>query len=228
MSKLVFLLLTFFFKFLWAETFLYEEFLTLNNWRPLKFRNITALSRYEILDGGILKASSLGSASAIIYRKSFDAYSYPLLEVRWMVENIYEKGDATSKSGEDFPIRIYIIFEYSPEKSTVLKKLKYNFIKKFYGEYPPHSALNYVWASKLNKGSIVTSPYSDSSKTFALQSGSNKVGEWVTENRNIIEDYLSAFGEYPPNNASIAIMSDSDNTMEQATAYIDYIKISDD
>ncbi len=228
MSKLIFILLTFFCEFLWAETALYEDFFTLNNWRPLKFRNISALSSYEIVDGGVLRASSRGSASAIIYRKNFDVYNSPVVEWRWMVENIYDKGDAVSKSGEDFPMRVYIIFEYSPEKSTVLKKLKYNFIKKIYGEYPPHSALNYVWASKLQTGKIITSPYSDSSKTFALESGKDKIGVWVTEKRNIIEDYKSAFGESPPNNASIAIMSDSDNTMEQATAYIDYIKISDE
>jgi hypothetical protein len=42
---------------------------------------------------------------------------------------------------------------------------------------------------------------------------------WVDEERNIYEDYKKAFGEEPPMINGVAIMSDTDNTKEQATAY---------
>ena len=54
---------------------------------------------------------------------------------------------------------------------------------------------------------------------IVTQSGSQRVGEWVTEERNVYEDYKEAFGEEPPNISGIAIMTDTDNTKESATAY---------
>ncbi len=41
----------------------------------------------------------------------------------------------------------------------------------------------------------------------------------------IVEDYRAAFGESPPQVASIAIMNDSDNTKESSTSCVDYIEV---
>ena len=58
-----------------------------------------------------------------------------------------------------------------------------------------------------------------------LQQGDSNSGKWIEQEVNIVEDYHKAFREDPPVTASIAIMSDSDNTGESAVAYIDYIEI---
>jgi hypothetical protein len=52
-----------------------------------------------------------------------------------------------------------------------------------------------------------------------VESGPQNLGLWVKESRNIYEDYKNAFGEEPPMINGVAIMSDTDNTKEQATAY---------
>jgi hypothetical protein len=72
---------------------------------------------------------------------------------------------------------------------------------------------------------LITSPYTDRVKLILLQKGPEKVNTWITEEVNILEDYKRAFGENPPETASLAIMSDSDNTGESAKAYIEYIQI---
>ena len=51
------------------------------------------------------------------------------------------------------------------------------------------------------------------------------MGKWIMEEVNILEDYKKAFGKNPPKKASLAIMSDSDNTGESATAWIDFIEL---
>ncbi len=56
-------------------------------------------------------------------------------------------------------------------------------------------------------------------KMFVVQSGKTRVGEWIVEERNILQDYIQAFGEDPPRINGVAIMTDTDNTGEQATAY---------
>jgi len=49
---------------------------------------------------------------------------------------------------------------------------------------------------------------------------------WRQEERNIYEDYRKYFGEEPPKVGAIAIMTDTDNTGEKATAWIGPLFVS--
>ncbi|OGW34741.1 MAG: hypothetical protein A2010_12075 [Nitrospirae bacterium GWD2_57_9] len=205
-----------------------EEFRDLSNWKDFFFPKISRHSRYSIEQGegtAFLKAESNNSASAIVYRESFPVQEYPLLRWRWKVANLYERGNARSKAGDDYPIRIYIMFEYDPEKAGPLERLKYGFVKKRYGEYPPHSSLSYVWASSQEEVKILSSPYTDQAKMVLLQSGPERIGAWQDQEVDIRADYREAFGTDPPARARIAIMNDSDDTGESSTSCIEYIEV---
>lgn len=65
----------------------------------------------------------------------------------------------------------------------------------------------------------IPNPYTKRVMMIAVQSGVNKVGTWVTEERNIYQDYVDSFGHSPPMTSGVAIMTDSDNTGEAATAF---------
>jgi hypothetical protein len=43
--------------------------------------------------------------------------------------------------------------------------------------------------------------------------------QWITEKRNVREDYKKAFGEEPTMISGLAIMTDTDNTGESAIAW---------
>ena len=207
---------------------LQEQFDSTSNWEPLLFPKIKEHSSYTIVaddDGRYLKAQSNGSASALIYKEKFNVYEFPYVRWRWKVENLYEKGDAKKKKGDDYPIRIYIIFKYDPKKAGFRMRMKYRTARLLYGEYPPHSGLSYIWANKEYKERIITSKYTDKAKMILLQKGKANVGKWQEHEINIVEDYRAAFGESPPQIASIAIMNDSDNTEESSTSYVDYIEV---
>ncbi len=60
----------------------------------------------------------------------------------------------------------------------------------------------------------------------AVNSGPQNAGKWMTVKRDIVADYRKAFGEAPPAVIGIAIMSDSDNTGESATAWYGDIRLS--
>ena len=79
--------------------------------------------------------------------------------------------------------------------------------------------MNYVWAGRLPPGSILSNPYSDETKVIVLQSGNARSGQWVTEQRDLVEDYRQAFGRKPPRIVGIGLMSDTDDTQEATTAY---------
>ncbi len=60
---------------------------------------------------------------------------------------------------------------------------------------------------------------------IAVESGEKNVGKWVSEERNVFEDYKKLFGGEPPEAGGIAIMTDTDNTGESATAWYGPIRI---
>ncbi len=192
------------------------------NWEPMKFKNIERHTRYEVVreDGRtVVKAVSENSASGLVRKTKIDPGAYPWIEWSWKVANIYEKGDATKKEGDDYPARIYITFEYAADKLGFFQSAKYKAAKLIYGEYPPHAAINYIWANKLPKGEFVPNPYTDRVMMISVESGGEHANVWRTEKRNILEDYRKAFGENPPPISGVAIMTDSDNTGESATAF---------
>jgi hypothetical protein len=205
-----------------------EDFNTLENWRSLYFPKIPRHSTYTIetnLSESFVKAESNTSASAMVYKQEFSVYDYPIVRWKWKVNNVYNDADPEKKSGDDYPIRVYIMFKYDPKTAGVIDKVKYGIARILYGEYPPHSALNYVWASSAEQRAIVTSPYTDKAMMITLEKGNRKVGMWQDEEVNILQDYKKAFGTDPPSIASIAIMNDSDNTGQRSVSYIDFIEV---
>ncbi|MBW1719208.1 MAG: DUF3047 domain-containing protein [Deltaproteobacteria bacterium] len=211
-----------------SHVFFRDDFDTIDSWEPLLFPKIKQHSTYTIEKKEAhyyLKAESKASASGLLLKREFDVYQYPHIRWRWRIENVYKKGNAKDKSGDDYPIRIYVIFKYEPARAGILEKIKYNSAKLFYGEYPPHSSLNYIWANRKHTEKVITSPYTERSKMIPLQKGEENVGIWHNEKVNILQDYRFAFGEDPPAIASLAIMNDSDNTKEHAVSYVDDIEI---
>ncbi len=214
-----------------GDVLLREEFTSLEAWRPLTFPKIERHSTYAIAANSDqsefwLKAASDRSASGIVWKKQYDVYAYPKLRWRWRVENVYQKGDATKKSGDDYPVRIYVIFQYDPATASAGKRLKYGLYKAANGEYPPDSGLNYVWESRASASEYVVSRYTDSMMMFLKEQGAAKVGEWVEEQADVLADYRKAFGKDPPRSASLAVMNDSDNTGEKSVSFIDWVEIA--
>ncbi|GJL67998.1 MAG: hypothetical protein NPIRA06_06330 [Nitrospirales bacterium] len=191
-------------------------------WKPLTFDNIPEHTQYDLVKDEqqvVVKAISRQSSSGLIREISIDPKEYPVIEWRWKVENILQKGDVAQKSGDDYPARLYITFQYDSSQVGFFEKAKFETIKLLYGQYPPIGAINYIWESKSPIGTMVPNPYTDRVYMFVTQSGSANLNQWVTQERNIYEDYKKAFGEDPPNISGVAIMTDTDNTRESAIAY---------
>lgn len=207
--------------------FLRDEFDHLNEWEPLHFNKIKEHSVYSIVveEGSYLKAESNASASGIMHKSEFNVFKYPKVRWRWKVSNVYDKGNVLKKSGDDYPIRIYIMFKYDPDTASFGKKMKYGLAKKLYGEYPPDSSLNYIWANRKHEERIITNTYVSVARMILLQHGGENAGKWVEQEVDVLEDYRKAFGEDPPDIASLAVMNDSDNTKESSVSYLDYIEV---
>ncbi len=200
-----------------------------DGWEPLEFPNIDRHSRYELVqDDGIqvVKAQTSDSASGLIARVRIDPQQRQILEWRWKVSGVYQNGDAREKAGDDYPARIYVAFEFEPDKAGFFERAKRKAVEALAGEKLPGNALNYIWANKLPVDSLVPNPYAESTQMIAVNSGADQAGQWVTVSRDIVADYEKAFGEAPPTIVGIGIMSDSDNTGEAATAWYGDVSLS--
>lgn len=191
-------------------------------WSPLRFPKIERSTTYALVRDGdtmVVRADSEASASGLIRRIAIDPGELPVVEWRWKVECVLDKGDVTKKSGDDYPARLYVTFAYDPSRLSFLEKARFEAARLWYGEYPPIAAINYIWESKAPVGSVLPNPYTSRVQMIVVESGAEKAGRWQTERRDLVEDYRRAFGGEPPKIDGVAIMTDTDNTGESATAW---------
>ena len=174
-------------------------------WTKQSFSGETLYNVIAADDGHVLHARSQGAASGLIFKKEYRLQDYPLLSWRWKVRGIIPGGDETKKSADDFSARIYVVFPH--------------------WFFPRTKTISYVWGNRLAQGAALPSPYTGNAMIVAVESGAGKAGEWLTERRNVLEDYRRLFGEEPPSVGAIAIMTDTDNTGASAEAWFDDLQI---
>ena len=192
-----------------------------DGWAPLTFKKVERHTHYEVVKDGstsVVKAVSEASASGLTKEVTIDPHEYPIVRWRWKVENLLQKGNVNRKDGDDYPARLYITFAYEPDKVSFGRKLKYKAGRALFGDIPID-----VCSSDLDGqspvGTVVDNAFTDFAKMIVVESGPQRIGTWVEEERNVYEDYRLAFGEEPPAISGVAIMSDTDNTKERAVAY---------
>lgn len=189
-------------------------------WEPLAFQEIEPKTEYRLVarDGQVvIRAVSDGGASGLVRRVNIDPTEYPILEWRWWVSNTLEGGNARVKRGDDYPARLYIMFDY--QGLGFFDRMRLRTLRLLGYDEIPTRALNYIWASSVPRGQMLPSAYTDWVMMVPLRSGEQDAGQWVREIRNVVADYGAAFGGTPPRINGVAIMTDTDNTGGSATAY---------
>ncbi len=199
------------------------------SWDTLTFGSIEEHTSYTLVDDEdikVIKAESNESASGLSKKVTFNPKDYPYLSWRWKVNKAIPGTDVTSKSGDDYAARIYVMFKYNLEDLPEQEQSRISWYKFFNGKLPPLATLNYIWANKMPVGKIISSPYTDRVKMVVLKNKGSELQQWHIEERNIYEDYKKAFGEEPKDVISIAIMTDTDNTEAMAESYFGDIVVS--
>ena len=83
----------------------------------------------------------------------------------------------------------------------------------------PYALLMYIWENRAPVGSVIENLHTSRIRMIVVDSGDANLGQWREEVRNVYEDFRRAFGEEPTLIKSVGIMTDSDNTGEEAEAY---------
>jgi hypothetical protein len=184
------------------------------------FRSVGRTTTYTpvTIDGiEAVRADSDCSASALwLPLEDLDLDRTPRLGWRWRVDRGLVVPDERVAAGDDFAARVYVMFRLDPARATLGQRLRHRLGAALYGREPPGSALNFVWASRAEIGSTWTNPFADSAKMVVVETGRHP--GWRREEVDVRAWYQALFGVAPPPVLGLAIMSDSDNTCQQARA----------
>jgi hypothetical protein len=170
----------------------------LQDWKTKSFAGET---RYQLVqqDGRrVLQADSNGTASGLYREITIDLERTPYLNWSWRVNNVLNGVDERTKAGDDYPARVYVIVS----GGIAFWKTR---------------SLVYVWSSNQPIGSTWDNAFTSNVKTIALRSGNGK--GWVSEKRNIREDFKRLFGDDIKQIDAVALMTDTDNSHQAATAW---------
>lgn len=194
-----------------AETLQISNFSasSLEGWEEKEFKNLTSYQLFQIEDQQVLLAESRNQASALIKKIHIDIEKFPFLNWTWRIENRLDTANETTKSGDDYAARIYVIID----GGIFIWRTK---------------AVNYVWANRAAKGDIWENAFAGkNAQMMVLRNRQDKVSNWYTEKRNVYEDLKRLFGSQFHSIDAIAIMTDTDNGHGQAKAYYGDIYFSE-
>lgn len=180
-------------------------------WDPHRFKGETRYERVTVDGEVVIEARCTeATASGLFRRETIDLTRTPILEWRWRVDEVFDRIDEQRRDGDDFPARLYVV----DERRIVLWRTR---------------ALNYVWASHQPKDSDWPNPFASQARMIAVRSGApESSGEWRTERRNVREDFKRHHGRDQTSINAVAIMTDCDNTGQNARAWYGDIRFLPD
>lgn len=147
-----------------------------------------------------LHANSSAAASGLFSKVSIDLSKTPILHWSWKVDNVLTGGDERTRAGDDYSARVYVVFSGG-------------------AAFWRTRAINYVWSRKQPIDSHWRNAFTGNAQMVAVQSGTEHVGQWVEERRDVLADYRRIFGKEPGKVDAVAIMTDTDNTGTTASAW---------
>ncbi len=181
------------------------------SWRERKFTN-RATAYQVVQDNGrrVLMGRSEKSASGLWRFVDIPSIKAGTISWQWKVDHgITANQFERKKKGDDYAARVFVVFE--PRFLNWKTR-----------------SICYVWASQQPVGSMYPSPYADNVATIVLESGDDRIHQWISEERDFVSDYIRYFRKPPKEVSAIAIMMDTDNTGQNATASFDHILLNCD
>lgn len=140
--------------------------------------------------------------------ENFNISDYPLLTWRWRAHKLPPEGNESRDSTNDVTASIYVV--YSVNWLGIPKVIRY------------------TWSSTLPVGTELSKNFGHQ-KILVVESGEDRLGEWITFKRDIREDFRDLHGGTPPDRPlAILILSDGVSTGSEVKADYDDIRFLPD
>jgi hypothetical protein len=125
----------------------------------------------------------------------------PILEWQWKAVELPTGGDSREADKLDQVAQLYVSWPRFPRA----------FRSRIIG---------YVWDTTAPVGTQVQSPKTHMITYIVVRSGNAELGKWITERRNVREDYRRIFDEEPSEVGYISLSIDSNDTDSRAESFI--------
>ena len=125
----------------------------------------------------------------------------PILEWTWKASALPVGGDVRRKESTDIAAQLYVIW---PRFPALLRS----------------RIIGYIWDASTPAATVVKSQKTATVTFIVLRSGTKDLGKWLTERRNVAEDYRDPFGEFPEDPTAITISIDSNDTRSSAESFM--------
>jgi hypothetical protein len=86
------------------------------------------------------------------------------------------------------------------------------------GHDMPYATLMYVWSSDIPVETVINNSRTSRVKMIVVNSGSDQLGVCQRHQRDLSEDYQTAFNTPPGKVIGLGLMTDSDNTKTKVNA----------
>lgn len=133
----------------------------------------------------------------------------PILEWTWKALRLPTGGDIRARETSDLTAHVYVIW---PRFPAMLRA----------------RLIGYVWDTSAPAQTIEKSRKTGTVHFFVLRSGPRDLNRWLTERRNVYEDYRKVFGEDPEDPRALALSIDTNDTHSAAEALIGRIEFTSD
>lgn len=168
-------------------------------WEEKSFEGSTLYTLSQGDSSGV-EAQASGTASGMFLEKELNIKKYPVLTWSWKVDKGLAAHDETTKAGDDYAARIYVVVSGG-----------LFFWKTI--------AINYVWSSNPATDREWPNAYAgENAQMLALRGSEDRQGEWYFESRNLRDDFRTLFDQDIEEIDGIAIMTDTDDTGSSALA----------
>ena len=179
----------------------------LGDWQTEIFKSKTQYEKVTIDGYPAIQARSHDAASGLVRKIKVDLTKTPYLHWRWRIDNVLQNVDEKTKQGDDYPARIYVIVSGG----------------WFFWQT---RALNYVWSSNQPVGNTWPNAFTGNAVMLAVRSGDPQLKQWHNETRNVLQDLATYLHKSFTHIDAVAIMTDTDNSHQSASAYYGEIYFS--
>jgi hypothetical protein len=198
-------------------------------WEPWILSRFLARTQYGIVDHEgerVLAAKANVSASGLLQPLDLATADYPFISWRWKVPQLIPGANNASRVGDDSPVRVIVAFDGDKSKLDFEDQALGRTVKLFSGREMPYATIQYIWENQLPPETVLENVRTSRSKMLVVESGAGRLGQWLTFKRNVRTDYQRLFGEPAGPIIFVGVMTDSNATGTETSAYYGDIRFS--
>ena len=145
------------------------------------------------------------------------------LRWRWRLDEPLRGANLRRRDGDDSPLRVCALFDMPLDKLGLIERNLLRFARGATGEKLPSATLCYVWDNALSPGTLLANAYTARVRMIVVNSGEQRLGQWISHDRDLAADFKRAFGEesdtLPPMQA-VLVGGDADNTGGRSLGWV--------